>query len=114
MMTWDKWGGGRLSLFDRSGSSFPDSELRDRLHFAQAGHPLERLGLDLPYALARQAEPAADLLERLRLFVDKAVAEDQHLALALREDCERFSECLAAQRDLDLLVGQRPVAGDEI
>src|SRR5438034_6572633 len=86
----------------------------DRLHLAQARETLEGLGLDLAHALARQAEPPADLLEGLRLGVVEPVAEDQHLALALRERCERLCEGLAAERDLDLLVGERPVAGDEI
>src|SRR6516225_9349039 len=43
----------------------------------------ERLGADLADALAGEAEPPADLLERLRLVViqAKAHAEDQGLAL---------------------------------
>ena len=40
-----------------------------------------------------------------RLRVVEAVAEDEHRALTLRECPERTGECLAAERDLDLLVG---------
>src|SRR5262245_32083763 len=42
----------------------------------------ERLALDLPYALARQAQPLADLFQRLRLFVVQAEAHPQHGRLA--------------------------------
>src|SRR5262245_45818539 len=55
------------------------SKLSDRLHLAQPCEALERLGLDLAHALAGEAEPAADLLERLRLLVDEPVAQDQDL-----------------------------------
>ena len=52
------------------------------LHLLQLREAAQRLDLDLAHALARQAQAAADLLERLRLGVDEAVAEDDHLALA--------------------------------
>src|SRR5262249_31499321 len=87
---------------------------RHLLHLPQRRQAPERLDLDLPHALARQAEPAADLLERLRLVVGEALAEDQHLPLAPPQRGERLLERLAAERELDLLLRQRPVAGDEI
>src|SRR5256714_14441078 len=90
------------------------SEAGDRLHLAQARETLERFGLDLAHALARQAEAPADFLERLRLGVVEPVAEDQHLPLALGERRKGLGERLAAQRDLDLLVGKRALAGDEV
>ena len=95
-------------------NKLPSELASDGFHLAQAREPLQRLDLDLPDALARQPEPPADLLERLRLGVVEAVAEDEHLPLALREGRERLAERLAAQRDLDLLVRERPVAGDEV
>src|SRR5205085_8746530 len=77
--------------------------VRDGLHLAERGEPPERLDLDLAHTLARQAEPAADLLERLRLVVGQAVAQDEHLPLALAERRERRRERLAAERELHLL-----------
>src|SRR6266480_5485729 len=91
-----------------------DSEAAYGLHLAQARETFERLGLDLTDALAREPEPPADLLEGLRLGVVEPVAEDQHLALALRQRGEGFCEGLAAERDLDLLVGQRVVTCDKV
>src|SRR5207249_2883230 len=88
--------------------------VRDRLHLAKAREPPEGLHLDLPDALAREPEPAPDLLERLRLVVGEPVAEDEHLPLALTQRRERRGERLAPQRQLDLLLRQRPVAGDEV
>src|SRR5437870_8635015 len=43
------------------------------LHLSQRGKPPKGFQLDLPYPLAREAEAAADLLERLRLRVVEAV-----------------------------------------
>src|ERR1051326_4215637 len=77
--------------------------VRDELHLAQVREPAQRLELDLADALAREAQPLADLLERLRLLVDQAVAEYEHLALPVRERLEREHQRLAAQGDLDVL-----------
>src|SRR5207247_2202711 len=44
----------------------------------------------------------------------EAVAEHEHLPLAVAERRERLLERLAAQRELDLLLGQRALAGDEV
>ena len=84
------------------------------LDLAERREPAEGLDLDLADALAREAEAAADLLERLRLVVGEAVAEDEHLALAVGEGAQRRGERLAAERELDLLLGERPLAGDEV
>src|SRR5262245_55273087 len=69
---------------------------------------------DLANPLARQAERPANLLERLRLQVGEAVAEADHLSLALGESGEAADEGLAAKRDLDLVLRRGPVAGDEV
>src|SRR3954471_20349850 len=86
----------------------------DELHLAQRGETAERVDLDLADAFARETEPAADLLERLRLGVLEPVPKDEHTPLALRQDGPRGRPRLAAQRRLDLLLGQRPVALDEV
>src|SRR5207248_10588998 len=71
-------------------------------------------GLDLTDTLARQAEPAADFLERLRLGVGKPVAEDDHMALPVGERCQRLCERFAPQRAFHRLLGERIVVGDEV
>jgi hypothetical protein len=88
--------------------------VRDRLHLAQSPETLERLGLDLTHALTGQPESAPDVLERLGIGVVEAVAKDQDLPFAVSQGGQSLSEGLAAKRDLDLLVRERPVAGDEI
>ena len=80
----------------------------------RAGEAAQRLELDLPDALSREPEPPADLLERLRLGAGEPVAHHDDLALALGERGERVPERLAAQVELDGLLGQRLVAGDEV
>src|SRR5438067_7220789 len=112
--TWSARGWGRRPRDRSSTVRASERETSDRLHLAQARETLGRLGLDLTHALARQAEPPADLLEGLGLGVVEPVAEDQHLALALRERRKSICEGLTAERNLDLLIGQRPVTGDEI
>src|SRR5712692_7439451 len=88
--------------------------VRDGLNLAQAREPSERFDLDLADALPRQAKPAADLLQRLRLVVVEPVAEHEHLPLALAERGERLLQRLAAQGELDQLVGEKPLVGDEV
>src|SRR5437773_3917263 len=48
----------------------------EALHLLDLRQPPERFDLDLAHSLAGETEPAADLLERLRLGVDEAVTED--------------------------------------
>src|SRR5206468_2192582 len=74
----------------------------------------EGLQLDLADTLAGEAEPAADLLERLRLGIVQPVPEDQNLALAVRERHQGRGERLRTERDLDLFLRQRIVPRDEI
>src|ERR671933_159234 len=62
------------------------SRRQQRLDLALDGQALERLRFDLADALARHAERAADLLERLRIGgAVEAVAELEDVALALRQ-----------------------------
>src|SRR5437763_10194772 len=86
----------------------------DGLHLAQRCESAQRVELDLADALAREAEPAADLLEGLRLRLVEPVTELEHLPLAVRQRRERLRERLAPERDLDLVLRKRPVAGDEV
>src|SRR5207248_8988677 len=76
-----EWGRPR----SRSSRAQRSASVRDGLHLAQARQPPERLDFDLPDALAREAQTTADLLERLRLEVGEAVAQHEHLPLALAE-----------------------------
>src|SRR5207247_2730676 len=86
----------------------------EALHLPDLRQPPQRFDLDLAHSLAGETEPAADLLERLRLGVDEAVTEDDHLALTPWESRQRLLERLAPQRHLDLLVREWAVAGDEV
>jgi hypothetical protein len=65
-------------------ASSRDDPALEPLHLQQLREAAQRLDLDLAHAFAGEAEPAADLLERLRLGVDEAVAEHDHLTLAPR------------------------------
>src|SRR5207248_11003573 len=76
----------------------------DGLHLAQGRETAKRVELDLAHALAREAEAPADLLERLRLGLVQAVAQLEHLPLALGQRGERLVERLAAKRDFDLVL----------
>ena len=58
-----------LELYLQYLSSPAGSAERDGFHLVQRREAPQRLDLDLPHALAREPEPAADLLERLRLGV---------------------------------------------
>src|SRR2546423_9536448 len=87
---------------------------RNRDHLAQRGETAKRLQLDLADALAGEAQTATDVLERLRIAAVEAVAEGEHLPLAVGERPERLRQSLAAQRYLDLLLGEGVLARDEI
>src|SRR5262249_32979092 len=56
--------------------------------------------LDLANALARDAEGATDLLERLRRPAVQAEAERDHLPLAERQRMQRHLDVLAPERQL--------------
>src|SRR5881392_4249720 len=113
-MSWSAPEWGRRPRCRSSTARASERETGDRFHLAQARETLERLRLDLTHALARQAEPPADLLEGLRLGVVEAVPEDEDTPLALGQSRQRRSQRLAAKRDLDLLLGEHAVAGDEV
>src|SRR4051794_36552660 len=68
----------------------------------------DRLGLDLPHALAGDLEDAADFLERVRVPVADAVAEFDDLALAVGEGLEHLLDLVLEhllRRALDRVVG---------
>ena len=79
-----------------------------RLHVLP--HPRHQRGLDLPGALAGDAEVGADVLQRLRLLGGEPVLEDV-LLLALQRLAERLQ--LLAEELPQLLVAQRLVGGGE-
>src|SRR5206468_10372933 len=81
---------------------------------AEAREPSQRFDLDLADALPGQAELAPDLVQRLRLVVVEAVAEHEHLPLTRAERGQGLLQCLAAQGELDLLLREEPLAGDEV
>src|SRR2546423_10397180 len=89
------------------------SRVRDVAHLREGSHAFERRRLDLTHAFACDCEAAADLLERLRLAVAEAIAEDQHLSLPVFQERECPEQRLAPQRALDLLLGRWAFAGDE-
>src|SRR5918912_1802203 len=81
------------------------SAWQKRLDLSLHGQPLERLRLDLTDALARHAERAADLLERLRVGVAvEPVAELEDVPLALREVLERAVQHLLLEAHVHLLL----------
>src|SRR5258708_17968593 len=84
-------------------------------HFALLREALQRLCLDLAYALARDPELSADLLERLRVFPSVAtVTAPDHVLLALRQRRHCAVDRVLAQPDHDLLLDVALVLRDEI
>src|SRR5829696_6842395 len=73
-------------------------------HVAQAR---ERLLLDLPHALARDAEERPDLLERHRLLAVEPEVEAEDLRLALLQPRQRLLDRLGERLLEGLLVGRR-------
>src|SRR5262245_1897591 len=80
----------------------PELDDRDGAELAQRGQAGQRLGLELPDALARQVELVADRLERPRLALE-AEAQLEDAPLALGESVERLAHALAAERLLRLV-----------
>ncbi len=78
--------------------------VRDGFHLVQRRHPLKRLDLELPHTLARDPEPTADLLERLRLGVVEAEAQHEHEPLPVGQRAEGLGDALRAEMILDLFV----------
>src|ERR1043166_8178713 len=75
---------------------------------AHVPEPRQRFFLDLPHALARDAEQRPDLLERHRLAAVQAEVEAKNLGLALLEGRKRLLDRLP-ERLLERLVGGRRV-----
>src|SRR4051794_18240943 len=76
---------------------------------------LKSIRLDLAHPLARDPELAADRLERSRVAVAvQAVAELQHLAIAVRQVGERAMQQALLEADGDLLLGRGLLAGEQI
>src|SRR4029077_21267850 len=65
--------------------------------FELAGELLEGVRLQLPDALARQAELPADRLQRALLLAVETEPELDHATLALGEDLERLADAVVAQ-----------------
>src|SRR4051794_12823356 len=90
---WGRYCLGRLRNRGWSRSAVGSGEVVPKLtgvlRMAQFG---ERLGLDLAHPLPRDAEHDSHLLERARLAVRQAVAQLDHLALALAETAEHSRE----------------------
>src|ERR671914_319804 len=86
-------------------------ECRDLAELGEAG---ERLVLDPPHALGREAELPAGLSERRRLVPVDAVAQLDHPALLLGQLVERGAHGLVAQADLHLLVGLALLAREQV
>src|SRR5215216_1575555 len=76
--------------------------------------PRERVLLELADPLARETEPAADLLERDRAVVREAEAELDHAPLPLRKRGHRLPDRLAAQQLVRLLVRGGLLGRDEL
>src|SRR5258707_831146 len=82
---------------------------------APLGEPAQRFRLELTDTLARDAENAADLLERLRFPVAvQRVAQLQDALLTLRQLGDGVVQRALGQLDLDLLLGRLLVAREEI
>jgi hypothetical protein len=78
----------RLFEFQKS-VQLPDA--RGVPHFA------ERLGFDLPDALARDPELAADFFERARVAISKAEPQLQHFSFAFGQAAKHVAQFVAEQ-----------------
>src|SRR5437588_11561157 len=88
--------------------------LAERGDLAALGKMRQRLRLDLPDALARDAERPADLLERLGIAVAvHAVAELDDLALTVRQALDRRPPGALGEAEMHLLRGLGVRARDE-
>src|SRR5919197_819020 len=90
-------------------------DVADALSVGERAELLQALVLDLPDALARDVECAADRVERPRLLAVEAVAKLEHPPLALGERAEDRPERLALERRLSELVRKRcGLVGEEV
>src|SRR6266540_5554821 len=89
--------------------------LGESLDLAPFGEPPERLCLDLPDALPRETERAADLLERFRIRVAvHPVAELHDLPLPVGEGLDGATDGLLRKADVQLLGRLGLLAGEEV
>ncbi len=88
--------------------------LAQRGELAHPAQAAERARLDLAHPLGRDAELAADLAQRGRLAAGDAVAQLDDLALALGQLVQRGVQRLGAERDVDLVLGARPVGRQQV
>src|SRR5439155_6351650 len=89
--------------------------VRDRVELAVDGEALERRGLDLAHALARDSQLPADRVERLRVAVAvEAVAELDDLALALRQLVDGATQGLLLEAVGDLVLRRLLIGRDEL
>ena len=85
----------------------PLRDVADALCVGECTELLQALVLDLADPLAGDLEMATDLVKRPRLLAVEAVAQLEHLALALGEVVEDASQRLPLQRRLGQLVRER-------
>src|SRR3954454_6984570 len=100
---------------NRPSLSGPLGELPKPLRLGELLQLLQRVVLDLPDSLARDAERPPDLLERQRLMPAKPVTQLDHLPLALRQRVEHLLDVLALKSlggGVERLLG--PIVRDEI
>src|SRR5439155_4177442 len=81
-------------------------DVPELLSLGEGAKLFQRLILDLPDALAGDAERAADLVERARCLAVQPEAHLEHAAFALAEHLEGAGERLVPQRQRRLLVGK--------
>ena len=85
------------------------------LELAPLGEAPQRVGLDLPHALARDPHDPPDLLERLRLGIAvEAVAELDDRLLARGQVGDGAPERLLGELDLDFLLRPQLVRGEQV
>src|SRR5919197_3383843 len=75
---------------------------------------LECARLELPHPLGRNPKAATGLAERCGLVAVDAVAQLNHVALALGQPLQRAPHALLPQAHLHLLFGLRLVARDQL
>src|SRR6059058_488446 len=78
----------------------------EALRLGQGLELLQRVVLDLPDPLARDAEGAPDLLQRARLRARQAEPELDHLPLAFGQRGERMLDVLTAERQRRRVEGR--------
>src|SRR5204862_7373857 len=75
---------------------------------------LERAGFDLANALAREAEPRPDLIERVLASLDQTEAQPNDVLFARREAREKAARRRCAALMTDPLLRRRLAIGHEV